>query len=67
MLYNHVAINIETGEVLSCTSVNGLKRHIAHMTRWNVRHGYSTGRWMFAHGSNAWDKLYHKYQKMGAQ
>ena len=66
MLYNHVAINIETGEVLSCTSVSGLKRHIAHITRWNVRHGYSAGRWIFAHGSNAQEKLCHKYQIKGA-
>lgn len=61
MLYKHVAFNIDTGEVLSCTKVNGLKRHVMRNVRWNVRHGYNTGRWIFAHGSNAWDILHKRY------
>ena len=64
MLYNHVAFNIDTGEVLSCTKVNGLKRSIARNVRWSVRHGYGAGHWIFAHGSNAGNILQEKYAKI---
>ena len=47
----HWAICPETGEVLGCSSGNGLKRHLAHRIRWNVRHGYGAGKWVFFHGS----------------
>ena len=47
----HWAYNLETGEVLGSSTVNGLRRHIRRNTDWNVRHGYGAGEWRFYHGA----------------
>lgn len=56
----HVAYNLTTGEILSCSSANGLKRWVARHTandrEWCRANGVACWghRWVFAHGSD-WD------------
>lgn len=49
----HVAYNLDTGEVITTTCANHLKRCVARAQRWAVAWGYSAGRWVFAHGKDA--------------
>lgn len=59
----HAAINLSTYEVLTSSTVNGLKRHIARHERadrrWAVAEGIQLpkSRWIFAHGANWGEKL----------
>lgn len=49
----HWAYNLITGEVLGCSTGNGLKRRVQHSNRWGARHGYELGSWIFFHCSDA--------------
>ena len=48
----HAAANRITGEVLTSNHGNHLKRRVAQVERWNLRHGYGAGEWVFAHGKD---------------
>ena len=48
-MYKHIAYNIETGEVITASTGNHLKRCVARANAWSVRFGFSTGKWLFAH------------------
>lgn len=48
-MFKHIAYNITTGEVLSCTTGNGLKRRVEREKRWNMAHGFPSGEWFFSH------------------
>lgn len=58
--YCHYALNLDTLELLGCTSVNALKRSVVL----NNRYGFG-GRWVFAHGTGAESKLLQKAIKRG--
>lgn len=55
--YNHIAYNIVTGEVITTTRGNHLKRLVARNQAWDIAHGYGKGKWMFAHGSDCEEKM----------
>lgn len=57
----HAAANTITGEVLTCNHGRHLKRRVAQIERWNLRHGYGSGKWVFAHGSDWGAKLGQKF------
>ena len=52
----HAALNLVTGEVLTSTRSNTLKRRIKHNTAWDVAHGYGYSEWVFAHGDD-WQNI----------
>lgn len=52
MNYKHIAYNKDTGEVISTTKSNHLKRLVERANRWAVRYGYPVGRWIFSHNGN---------------
>ena len=56
----HIATNLVTGEVMMTNRANHLKRWVARTERWNIAHGYGKGEWVFAHGTNAYDRLHNK-------
>lgn len=47
--FKHIAYNTTTGEVLMCERGNALKRRVEREKRWNVAHGFPSGKWVFAH------------------
>jgi hypothetical protein len=48
--YRHCAVNLHTGEILSCERSNTLKRAIAERKRINRKHGdFRRERWRFCH------------------
>ena len=47
--FKHIAYNTTTGEVLTTTTGNALKRRVEREKRWNIAHGYPAGKWHFAH------------------
>lgn len=47
----HWAYCPETGEVLGSSTVNGLRRHVAHNVRYDRKCGYPRKSWCFHHGS----------------
>ena len=49
----HAAYNVTTGEILTSSTGNALKRHIASNEKWNCQHGYGRGKWVFGHGLDA--------------
>lgn len=53
----HVAYNIETGEVITTTTSNGLKRFVKQHNQWNVEHHCTTGTWLFAHNKQGIDRI----------
>ena len=59
-IYSHFALNLDTQELISCTSANALKHSVAL----NNRYGFG-GRWVFAHGVGAERKLLQKAIKRG--
>ena len=61
----HWAVNTATGEVLGSTTGSQLKRHVRHNVRWDVRHGYGAGRWLFFHCTEA--QMRERYQARLAQ
>ena len=58
--HNHVAYNKLTGEVLTANTGNALKRFVARVEHRNIADGYGKGEWVFAHGTNAIDKMRNK-------
>lgn len=60
----HAAANLVTGEVLTTNHSSYLKRRVAQIERWNIRHGFGSGRWVFAHGSDWRKKLEAKIEKL---
>lgn len=53
----HVAYNIETGEIITTTKSNHLKRCVKQANRWNVQHSYPLGKWLFAHNKQGIDRI----------
>ena len=56
----HAAMNIITGEVLTSTHGNTLKRRVKRNTAWDIAHGYGRSEWVFAHGSDWQSKFANK-------
>lgn len=56
-MYNHFALNLTTHETFLCDSANTLKRVVAAHVRYERQHGMKSGKWIFAHGTNAPAKL----------
>ena len=54
----HVAYNTITGEIIMTIRGNHLKRCVARNERWNRKHGYPHGKWVFAHGVNAKSRIF---------
>ena len=52
MYYTHIAYNKDSGEVITATRGNHLKRLVQRANRWAIRHGFPTGRWVFGHDGN---------------
>ena len=48
----HIAYNMVTFEVICTDRVNHLKRCVKRNNQWNLRNGYTTGYWVFAHMSD---------------
>ena len=69
MMYSnnkHWAFNLETAEVISTSTGNALKRSVRWHQHYARKHGETKGVWVFAHGSQAWEKLHTKAQQVGA-
>ena len=60
----HIAMNITTGEVMETNSGNHLKRCVAIAEHYNRKYWNAKGKWIFAHGSNAHEKLAAKVKKV---
>jgi hypothetical protein len=56
----HAAFNLTTGEVLTSTRANTLKRRVKRNTAWDIAHGYGKSEWVFAHGSDWQSKFANK-------
>lgn len=57
-MYTHAAYNLLTGELMETNHANHLKRCVARHERLNrYRYGLSRGRWIYAHGLNALEKV----------
>ena len=56
----HAAMNITTGEVLTSTHANTLKRRVKRNTAWDIAHGYGKSEWIFAHGKGWQNRLAEK-------
>lgn len=59
----HAALNLTTGEVLTASHSNHLKRRVARNTHYDIIHGYGASKWVFAHGENWADILAAKCDK----
>lgn len=57
----HAAMNLDTGDVITTSSVNYLKRLVRRTNDWNLRNGYISGRWVFSHGPNWRTDLQRRY------
>ena len=53
----HVAYNIETGEIITASRSNHLKRCVKRNNGWNATHGYPIGKWLFAHNKQGIDRI----------
>ena len=60
----HIAMNIITGEIMETRSGNHLKRCVAIAERYNRKYWGEKGKWIFAHGSKAEEKLAAKVEKV---
>ena len=49
----HWAYNLKTGEIVGCSTGNGLKRRVKRSNHWGTKHGYELGSWIFFHCSDA--------------
>ena len=63
----HIAFNLRTGEVLMTSRSNHLKRGVARINAWDIANGYGKGKWVFAHGQNAQDRIIAKAQRGGVR
>lgn len=59
-IYRHIAYNSTTGEVLSASTGNALKRKVEREKRWNIAHGYPSGSWTFSHNGKVPKACYKK-------
>jgi hypothetical protein len=53
----HATYNILTGEIITSSTGNALKRRVAIIEKWNREHGYGKGKWVFSHGFGAIEKV----------
>lgn len=53
----HAAYNLTTGEILTCEHANCLKKCVAIVQKTNREYFGINGRWIWAHGANAIDKV----------
>lgn len=53
----HIAYDLTTGEVITSNHSRHLRRLVSISNRANIKHGFPTGCWVFAHGKHAWDTL----------
>ena len=60
----HIAMNITTGEVMETRTGNQLKRGVAIAEHYNRKYWGEKGKWIFAHGSKAEEKLAAKVKKV---
>ena len=60
----HAAANLVTGEVLTTNHSSYLKHRVAEIEHRNIRLGFGSGRWVFAHGSDWREKLGVKIEKL---
>ena len=60
----HIAMNITTGEVIETINGNHLKRCVAIAEHYNRKYNGVKGKWIFAHGSKAYDKMAIKVKKV---
>lgn len=60
----HMAMNIDTGEVMETRRGNQLKRGVAIAEHSNCKYWDAKGRWIFAHGSKAEERLAVKVEKV---
>ena len=58
----HMAMNITTGEIMETRTGNQLKRGVALAEHFNRKYWGEKGRWIFAHGANAEEKLAAKWE-----
>ena len=47
--FRHVAMNIDTGEVINCERGSYLKKQVAHTVKFDRKHYGSSGRWRWCH------------------
>lgn len=59
----HIAMNITTGEVMETRTGNQLKRGVAIAEHFNRKYWNVKGKWIFAHGSDAQEKIAMKMKK----
>lgn len=67
--HKHAAVNLHTGEVLTSSTGNALRRHVARRTKadieWAKQFNYPftvSHKWVFAHGTDWGKKLQCKYR-----
>ena len=53
----HAAYNLTTGEILECERANYLKKRVAFIQKTDRKLFGTTGRWVWAHGANAVEKV----------
>ena len=61
----HCAYNLTTGEVISCSNGNHLKRCVAIITKNNYRDGITYNEWVFCH--KGLNRMMAKANKIGKQ
>ena len=60
----HIAMNITTGEIMETRTGNQLKRGVAIAEHYNRKYWNAKGKWIFAHGSKAEEKIAEKMKKV---
>lgn len=54
---NHAAYNLTTGEIIACERANYLKKCVAYTQKINRESLGVKDRWIWAHGTNAIEKV----------
>lgn len=60
----HFAYNLETLEVIGNSKGNALKRTVKWHDHYARKHGEPVGKWIFAHGQDAYAKIAVKAQHL---
>lgn len=55
--FNHAAYNLATGEIITCERANYLKKCVAYRQKTDREYFGVNGRWVWAHGANAVEKV----------